>query len=90
MFALISCKPHVQEEETPWNKKHRALSQGIASVLDDYSLVKFMPLNREDEETIAELLLAIDNNIQYGEDVEVKDRYPEEEDPDIDVSEYIH
>lgn len=78
------------EPETPWNKKHRALSESIASVLDDYSLVKFMPLNRDDEETISYLMLAIDNNIQFGEDTDVKDRYPEEEDPDVDISQYIH
>jgi len=59
-------------------------------VLDDYSLVKFLPLNRDDEETITDLMLAIDNNIQFGEDADVKDRYPEEEDPDVDISQYIH
>lgn len=46
--------------------------------LDDYSLVKFVPLDIKDEESIADLLLTIDNSIQYGEDLEVKDRYPEE------------
>lgn len=30
-----------------------------------------MPLNIEDEESIENLLLVIDNTIQYGEDLEV-------------------
>uniref|UniRef100_A0A914RT07 GPN-loop GTPase 3 n=1 Tax=Parascaris equorum TaxID=6256 RepID=A0A914RT07_PAREQ len=61
------------EEVTPWNQKYRKLSEAIATVLDDYSLVKFMPLNIEDEESIENLLL-------------VKDRYPEEmDDMDPDV-----
>uniref|UniRef100_F1LAD7 GPN-loop GTPase 3 n=1 Tax=Ascaris suum TaxID=6253 RepID=F1LAD7_ASCSU len=74
------------EEVTPWNQKYRKLGEAIATVLDDYSLVKFMPLNIEDEESIENLLLVIDNTIQYGEDLEVKDRYPEEMDdmgPDV-------
>lgn len=33
----------------PWDEKYRQLSEQISSVLDDYSLVKFMPLNPEDE-----------------------------------------
>uniref|UniRef100_A0A915D6T3 GPN-loop GTPase 3 n=1 Tax=Ditylenchus dipsaci TaxID=166011 RepID=A0A915D6T3_9BILA len=61
-----------------WDSKHRKLTEAIASVLEDYSLVKFLPLNVEEEDTITELLMVIDNTIQYGEDVDVKDRYPEE------------
>jgi hypothetical protein len=39
-------------------------------------LLKFTPLNITDEESIADVLLAIDTSIQYGEDAEVKDRFP--------------
>jgi len=49
-------------------------------VIEDYSLVKFVPLNADDEETIGELMALIDSTIQYGEDMDVKDRYPEEVD----------
>lgn len=70
------------EEVTPWNAKHRRMTETIATVLEDYSLVKFVPLDVEDEESVSNLLLLIDNAIQYGEDVEVHDRYPEEQDND--------
>ncbi|KAK6100563.1 hypothetical protein QQG55_1165 [Brugia pahangi] len=42
--------------------------------------VRFVPLDIEDDESISDLLLLIDNTIQHGEDLEVKDRYPEEVD----------
>lgn len=44
--------------------------------------MNFVPLNREDEETITDVLLKVDSAIQYGENLEVKDRFPEEMDPD--------
>jgi hypothetical protein len=40
--------------------------------VEDYSLVKFMPLDRTDEDSINDLLLHIDNAIQYGEDLDIK------------------
>lgn len=46
--------------------------------------MNFVPLNREDEETITDVLLKIDTLIQYGENLEVKDRFPEELDPEND------
>ena len=51
-------------------------------VLEDYSMVKFVPLDVNDEEVIEQLLLTIDISMQYGEDLEVKDRFPEDVDPD--------
>lgn len=51
-------------------------------MLEDYSIVKFVALNSDDEESVEQLLLVIDTTIQYGEDLEVKDRYPEEQDPE--------
>lgn len=65
-----------------WNERHRQLTNAIAQVLEDYSIVKFVSLNSDDEESIEQLLLVIDTTIQYGEDLEVKDRYPEEQDPE--------
>ncbi|CAD6188598.1 unnamed protein product [Caenorhabditis auriculariae] len=69
-------------EAAQWNERHRALTRTIAQVLEDYSIVKFIPLNCEEEESIDQLLLTIDTTIQYGEDLETKDRYPDEMDPD--------
>jgi hypothetical protein len=41
--------------------------------IEDYSLVKFLPLDMSEEESINDLLLQIDNAIQYGEDLEPKE-----------------
>lgn len=53
------------------------------------SLVRFVPMNVDDEESIQDLLLQIDNVIQYGEDADVKthdfDQPEEEENENIDV-----
>lgn len=38
--------------------------------VDDYGLVKFLPLDQSDEESISDVLLQIDLAIQYGEDME--------------------
>ncbi|CAI4221073.1 unnamed protein product [Auanema sp. JU1783] len=65
-----------------WNERHRNLTRAIAQVLEDYSIVKFVPLNVDDDESVEQLLLVIDTTIQYGEDLEVRDRYPEEIDED--------
>lgn len=37
-----------------------------------FSLVRFVPMNINDEESIQDLLLQIDLIIQYGEDADVK------------------
>lgn len=70
-----------QGKYTKWDLKYKKLTEAIAGVLDDYSLVRFQPLNIKDEESIDDLLLVINNNIQYDENLEVKDRYPEDDDP---------
>lgn len=72
-------------EEIPpsgFSKNHRMLTERIANIMDSYSMVSFIPLNLEDEDSIADLLLQVDNAIQYGEDLDVKDRIPEDVDPD--------
>ncbi|KAM3724633.1 GPN-loop GTPase [Dirofilaria immitis] len=78
--SILDC-----EETSPWNEKYRQLSRTIAEILDDYSLVRFVPLDIQDDESINDLLSLIDNTIQHGENLEVKDRYPEEMDDDNNV-----
>ncbi|KAL5275196.1 GPN3 family protein [Megaselia abdita] len=58
--------------ESSWGRKYRKLSEAIGSLIVDFSLVKFIPLNFNDNESIQDLLLQIDNVIQYGEDADVK------------------
>jgi len=71
-----------QEPSNQWSEQHRGLTQALASLLDDYSLVKFIPLQLRDdieEDSLKDVLATIDQAIQYGEDLEVRDRLEERE-----------
>lgn len=50
------------------------LNSAVAGLLDEFSLVSFLPLDISEEESINEVLAHIDMAIQYGEDAEVKVR----------------
>lgn len=71
--------------DSAWGRKHWKLSHAIGNLIEDFSLVRFIPLNINDEESISDLLLIIDNVIQYGEDMDVKTKdfeQPDAEDAD--------
>lgn len=53
-------------------RKHNRLTEAICVLLDDYSMVSFVPLNIRDEESIDHVLAHVDHTIQYGEDLEVR------------------
>jgi len=57
---------------------YRKLNEAIGSLIEDYSMVSFLPLDSNDEDSISLVLQHIDHAIQYGEDVEARD--PEETD----------
>lgn len=50
--------------------KYRKLNEAMGRLLDEYSLVSFVTLNREDEDSIELCLAHVNNCIQYGEDLE--------------------
>lgn len=52
--------------------RHAALTDSIASLLEDFSMVSFVPLDPTDEDSMAAVLAHVDNSIQYGEDLEPK------------------
>uniref|UniRef100_A0A1B0FB01 GPN-loop GTPase 3 n=1 Tax=Glossina morsitans morsitans TaxID=37546 RepID=A0A1B0FB01_GLOMM len=58
--------------ESAWGRSHRKLSEAIGNLIEDFSLVRFIPMNIDDEDSLQDLLLQIDNVIQYGEDGDVK------------------
>ncbi|XP_070572172.1 GPN-loop GTPase 3-like [Ptychodera flava] len=62
------------------SKKYEKLNKALATVISDYSLVNFFPLDRTDEDSIGSVLFNIDNAIQYGEDLEPKELQEREED----------
>lgn len=68
-FSLLA-----DTEGDPWNEKYRSLTESLGKIIADYSLVRFLPLNIKNEESIADIKLTIDNTIQYGEDTDVKTR----------------
>lgn len=55
-----------------FNEKHRKLTEAIGRLIEDYSLVRFTPLNLKDQENLGDVLITIDNVLQYGEDLDVK------------------
>lgn len=65
-----------------WGVKHQRLSEAIGQMIEDFSLVRFTPLNLNDEESVADLLMTIDNIIQYGEDGDTKTHDFEQPDPE--------
>lgn len=67
-----------------FNEKHRKLTKAIGRLIEDYSLVRFTPLNLKDIKNLGDVLLTIDNVLQYGEDQDVKTKDFEENDPDGD------
>lgn len=84
--SYLDPDPHalLQDNETTstWNSKYRRLTEALGQLIEDFSLVRFHPLNIKDEENLADLLLTINNVIQYGEDADVKTKdfeYPDDE-----------
>lgn len=75
-------------ENDPSNNRYRSLTEALGALIEDYSLVRFLPLNIKNEESIADIKLTIDNIIQYGEDDDVRVRDFDEpcKDDDNDVN----
>ncbi|KAK1788456.1 hypothetical protein P4O66_016884 [Electrophorus voltai] len=55
------------------SKKFKKLTKAICGLIDDFSMVRFLPFDRTDEEGINIVLQHIDFSIQYGEDLEFKE-----------------
>lgn len=67
----------LQDLSNSTSAKWKPLSQAICGVLDDYSMVSFVPLNIADDDTIETVLYHVDHAINYGEDLEPKDHKDE-------------
>lgn len=59
-------------DDSAWGRRYKKLSEAIGRIVEDFSLVKFYPLNINSEENISDILLMIDSAIQYGEDGDVR------------------
>lgn len=68
---------------TAFERKYARMTEALGRVLDDYSLVKFFPLDVSKEENVSDLLMVIDNTLQYGESLDVRTESLEDlRDPD--------
>ncbi|OON22174.1 ATP binding protein [Opisthorchis viverrini] len=54
--------------------KYTKLNSALAGLIERYSVVHFMPLNRDNEETISDILQQIDHCLQYDEEVDPPNR----------------
>lgn len=75
---------HEEFEDSKFSKKFKKLNSSIATMIDDYSLVKFLPLDQTDEDSINDILIQIDTCLQYGEDMEPREMREFEEEDDMD------
>lgn len=55
------------DERNFFNKKFFALNEKIVDVIDNFWSVNFQALNIQDEETVHDLIVNIDNMVQYDE-----------------------
>ncbi|XP_074474118.1 GPN-loop GTPase 3 [Sebastes fasciatus] len=62
--------------------KFKKLTKAICDLIDDYSMVRFLPFDRSDEEGVNIVLQNIDFSIQYGEDLEFKEPKEVDEEPE--------
>lgn len=53
-------------------RKRNKLTESICTVLDDYSMVSFLPLDIREEDSIDLVLSHVDHTVQYGEIAEVR------------------
>lgn len=67
--------PEEQQPQVKTTTRTRAderLTDALCQLLEDYSMVSFIPLNIRDEDSIEHVLATVDHAIQYGEDLEVR------------------
>jgi len=60
----------VNDLKASMHPKYRKLNEAMGQLLDEYSLVSFVMMNKEDEDSIELALAHVNNTIQYGEDLE--------------------
>ncbi len=52
--------------------RFKALNEAMAALLDEYSLVQYLAINKEDPESVIQALTHIEFSLGFGEDEEVK------------------
>jgi len=72
----------VSDLKSSMHPKYRSLNEAMGQLLEEYSLVSFVTLNREDEDSIELCLAHVNHCIQYGENLEPTGGYDMNDDED--------
>lgn len=65
----------VTELKGSMHPRFRMLNEAMGQLLDEYSLVSFVTMNKEDEDSIELCLAHVNNCIQYGENLEPPSKF---------------
>ena len=76
-FLDVDAKSLTRQLNAKMGTKYFRLNHSIASLIDEYSMVSFFPLDYSAEDSLQDLLAYIDNSIQYGEDEEIREQLAE-------------
>ncbi|EHB11488.1 GPN-loop GTPase 3 [Heterocephalus glaber] len=71
------------------SKKFKKLTKAVCGLIDDYSMVQFLPYYQSDDESMNIALQHIDSAIQYGEDLEFKEPKEHEDESSSMFDEYF-
>ncbi|XP_002128720.2 GPN-loop GTPase 3 [Ciona intestinalis] len=71
---MIAIADSEESQSSYHSRKFSNLTRVICELIDDYGMVRFLPLDRSDEDSIDIILQNIDMSLQYGEDLEVQDK----------------
>jgi hypothetical protein len=63
--------------------RYQKMNNAIGTLLDDYSMVNFVPLDFTNDNSIKSLLIQIDLATQYGEESEVRTKEIELDNPEL-------
>jgi len=58
------------------------MTEAICGIVDDYTMVSYVPLDITNEESMDVLLNVVDNMLQYGDDLEHVEKREVEDDDD--------
>eukprot|EP00823_Brevimastigomonas_motovehiculus_P009276 TRINITY_DN8945_c0_g1_i1.p1 TRINITY_DN8945_c0_g1~~TRINITY_DN8945_c0_g1_i1.p1 ORF type:complete len:291 (-),score=45.23 TRINITY_DN8945_c0_g1_i1:152-1024(-) len=69
----------VQKLTNETSGRYTKLNSALGSLIEDYNMVSFLPLDISDEESIDLVLQHVDHSIQFGEDLEPQEPKDEDE-----------
>uniref|UniRef100_A0A8C4RBV5 GPN-loop GTPase 3 n=1 Tax=Eptatretus burgeri TaxID=7764 RepID=A0A8C4RBV5_EPTBU len=69
------------------SRKFQDLTRAIYELVDDYGLVRFIPLNREQPDTIQEVVQLVDSTLQIGDEEEFRE--PQEISDEANLEEFL-